>query len=100
MAKQPKTYVAPHAVYTGGKLYNPGEPFTTADKAGKEWDSIDKGEKAAIEAAQPGVPADVPLEKLSHQALEAVAASKNVNPTGLSKADLITAIKAANEPTL
>jgi hypothetical protein len=99
MAKQPKTYIAPHAVYTGGKLYNAGEPFTTADKAGKEWDPIDKGEKAAIEASQPGVPADPPLEKLSVEALEAIAVAKHVNPTGLSKADLITAIKAANDPT-
>jgi len=100
MAKQPNTYTAPHAVYTGSRLYNPGEPFVTADKPGEKWETIDKGEKAAIDASQPGHPDDVPLEGMTVAALQAVAATKNVDPTGLNKADLITAIKAANEPTL
>jgi hypothetical protein len=100
MAKQPKTYVAPHAVYTGGRMYAPGEPFVTADEPGEQWETVTKGEAAAAEAAQKGPPNDVPLDSLSGDALKAFAATKKVNPKGLSDAELRTAIAAADEPAL
>lgn len=94
-----KTFTAPHPVYTGGRMYAAGEPFTTDDKPGKEWDAVDKAEKAAIEASQKQTQ-DVDYEGLALAALQAIAAEKGVNPKGLSKPDLITAIKAADEPRL
>lgn len=95
-----KTYTAPHAVYTGGRMYDPGEPFTTDAPKGKEWDTISPVEKAAAEASDPKNQQDIDYTKMSKSALEAVAAEKGVNPSGLSKDDLIDAIKAANEPAL
>ena len=98
MAKQPKTYTAPHAVYTGGKLYNPGERFTTYDRPGKQWDDLSSGRKAMADPAKPGVRPDADHEGMTLAALQTVAVSKRVNPKGLSKAEVIAAIKAANEP--
>lgn len=100
MAKQPKTYIAPHAVYTGGRMYAAGEPFVTADEPGEQWETVTKGEAAAATAAQKGPPDDVPLDALSGDALKAFAATKGVNPKGLSDKDLRTAIAAADEPAL
>lgn len=48
--KQPRTYTAPHDVYTGGVLYRPGQPFTTSEPRGAEWEPIGAAEKAAIAA--------------------------------------------------
>lgn len=100
MAKQPKTYTAPHPVYTGGVYYKPGQPFTTAEDAGEKWESIDGGEKAAIEASDKSVHNDVNLDDMDLPALRAFAATKKVASMGLGKKDLITAIKAADEPAL
>lgn len=97
---EPKTYTAPHAVYTGGMLYNPGRPFTTSEKKGEQWQLVSPKDKAAIEASDRTQREDPPLEGLSKSALEAIAVERNVDPTGLSKADLIVAIRAANEPRL
>ena len=58
MAKQPKTYTAPHPVYTGGKLYNPGERFTTYDRPGKEWNDTSRRGRAMADAAMPGTSPD------------------------------------------
>jgi len=43
--KQPRTYIAPHDVYTGGELYRPGQPFTTDGPRGAAWRPI-AGERA------------------------------------------------------
>ncbi len=99
--KQPKTYIAPHPVYTGGVYYHAGEPFTTNDTKGAEWEPADPKERAAARAADKVVREDVNLDDLDVPALQALAASKGVNfGDAKSKADLITIIKAAAEPTL
>ena len=73
MAKQPKTYTAPHAVYTGGKLYNPGERFTTYDRPGKEWNDLSRRGKAMADAAVPVTPPEAPDEGMTVAALHVVA---------------------------
>lgn len=99
MASNPKAYKAPQPVYVDGVYYKPGEIFVTDKPKGEGWDAVDKAEKAATEAAQE-IPGDPPLESLPLESLKAVAVTKRVNPEGLSKKDLIAAIKAANEPKL
>lgn len=98
---QPRTYVAPHQVYTGGALVDPGVPFTTMEPRGAQWEYADPKERAADEAARKGPHGDVDLDKLDISALKAVAASKGVDlGEAKSKADIITVIKAADEPAL
>lgn len=99
MANQPKTYTAPHDVYVDRQYHRAGRPFSTAAAKGKDWEVVGPVERAAADAADP-IPGDVPLESLSLDGLKAVAIEKRVNPTGLSRAKLIDAIKAANEPAL
>ena len=98
-AKNPKAYTAPHPVYTAGVYTKPGEVFVTDAPKGEEWEEVTTAEKAAIEASQP-YSGDPPIEKLSQPALEAVAVSKGVNPTGVKGKKLVDAIKAADEPRL
>lgn len=99
MAKQPTTYTAPHEVYTGGKLYKPGEPFTTSEPKGNEWEPTDPVEAAAAIAADPLRHDDVNLDAMDISALKGYAASLNVNlGEAKSKADIIAVIKAANDP--
>ena len=38
--KRPRTYIAPHDVYTGGVFYRPGQPFTTDGPRGAAWHLI------------------------------------------------------------
>lgn len=95
----PKAFKAPHPVYVGGVYYKPGEIFVTDDTKGEGWVAVGQAEKAATEASQ-DIPGDPPLDSLGVDALRAVAVTKHVNPEGLSKKDLISAIKAANEPHL
>lgn len=99
-APNPKKYKAPHPVYTGGRLYNPGEIFVTAEEPGREWEEVSTAEKRAQDASDPLMQGDPPLESLSLEALKAVAVTKRVNPEGLNKKDLLAAIKAADEPAL
>lgn len=99
MSKKLTTYTSTQPAYIDGKYFKPGEPFVTDAPKLPEWKAIDKGEKAAIDAAQ-DIPGDPPLESLGIEALRAVAVTEKVNPEGLSKKDLIAAIKAANEPKL
>lgn len=93
------TYTSTQPAYIDGKYFKPGEPFVTDAPKLPEWTAISKAEKAATDAAQ-DLPGDPPLESLSLDALKAVAVTKHVNPEGLNKKDLISAIKAANEPKL
>lgn len=97
--KNPVAYTAPHAVYVDGVYTKPGEVFVTAAEPGEKWEKVTTAEKAAIEASQP-YSGDPPIEGLSQPALEAVAVSKGVNPTGVKGKKLVDAIKAADEPRL
>lgn len=101
MAKNPIAYVKHDGpVYVGSKFYEAGKPFVTDAEPGDGWEKLDKDEKAAMDASDPTQHLDVPLETMSVAALQALAATKKVNPDGLNKKDLITAIKAADEPAL
>lgn len=98
--KQPKTYTAPHEVYTGGVLYKPGQPFVTNEPKGAEWEAIGATEKAAAIASDPTRHDDVNLEAMDVSALKGYAASLGVDVgEAKSKADIITVIKAADDPT-
>lgn len=99
MAKQPKTYRAPHPVYVDRQYHKANRTFTTAAEKGEGWEEVSVAEKAASDAQDP-IPGDVPLESLNLSSLRALAAERHVDSTGLSKPDLIDAIKAANEPKL
>ncbi|MEO6217227.1 MAG: hypothetical protein ABIO86_14450 [Sphingomonas sp.] len=48
-------FTAPHEVYTGGTLYEPGEAFFTAEPKGREWQPANEAEirlaRAKAEAA-------------------------------------------------
>lgn len=99
MAKQPKTYTAPHPVFVDRQYHRANRPFTTAAPKGDDWEEVSRVERAAF-AAQESIPGDVALEGLDLSSLRAIAAEKRVPSDGLSKAKLIDAIKAANEPKL
>lgn len=99
------TYVSPEPVYDKyGVYHNPGTPFTTDAKPNDNWEKVTGGEKAALEASSKVIDVQPALEDLDLSALRALAATKNVAVTvdgkDLSKKDLITAIKAADEPAL
>lgn len=99
MTTQPKTYTSTQPVDLGDEgYYRAGQPFTTAKPKGDTWEEVSKVEKAVLDAQQE-IKGDVPLEALDLSALRAFAATKGVNPKGLGKDDLITAIKAADDPT-
>lgn len=103
MAKQPKTYTAPHVVQADGQLYQPGEPFTTAAPKGEKWEQVKGSESAfdrAIDAATDDIPGGVPLEDLELGALQALAAESNIPTKGLSKKQLIAALNARTIPEL
>lgn len=99
-AAKPKAYTSTSPVYTGGRYYKPGEAFVTDAKKGEDWTAIDEAEKAAIDASQPFGAGDPSLEAMELASLKALAAEKKVNVAGLDRDELITAIKAANEPRL
>lgn len=100
MAKQPATYTAPHPVYVDETLHPAGEPFVTMSEPGAKWEKTSRAEKVAADASNKIVATQVDLESLDLAALRALAATKNVESKGLSKADLITAVKAVDEPAL
>jgi len=104
MSKQPVSYTSPEAVYVDGIYHDAGKVFTTAAEPNENWNRVDAGDKAAIEASDKTLHVQPSLEDLTLEALKALAATKNVQTTAngkpLNKADLITAIKAADEPAL
>lgn len=100
MAKQPKSYTADHPVYVNGKYHLAGEVFVTDADKEDTWDHVDKGEKAAIEASDPIQHDDPNIEALGIAELRTLAVTKKVAFEGLSKKELVTAIKAADEPRL
>lgn len=97
---QPKTYKSTQPVFTGGKYYQPGEPFVTDAPKGENWEAIGEDEASALQASMDQIPADQSFEEMPLAALQALAAEKRVKSAGLSRAKLIDAIKAADEPHL
>jgi len=99
------TYTSPEPVYDKyGVYHDANKPFTTDAEPNDNWEKVDAGEKAAMEASDKTLNVQSSLEDLDLDALKALAATKNVpvvvGGKALSKKDLITAIKAADEPTL
>lgn len=70
----------------------------------EEWmEPVKKGDSRlarAVEEAGQDHPTDVDLTALNKSALQAMAAERGINVEGLTKDDLITAIKAEREPTI
>lgn len=89
---------------SAGQLVEEGEIVPANVPVSDEWmEKLDKKDgklQAAVEEAQQDHPTDVDLTALSKSALEAMAAERGINVKGLSKDDLITAIKAEREPTI
>jgi hypothetical protein len=87
---------------SAGLLVEPGE-FVPADvPVSEEWmKPVKAGDRRLMDAVQEGLdplPKDVDLTKLDKSALQAMAAERGINVDGLSKADLVTAVKAADDP--
>lgn len=95
-----KSYTAPTPVQIGGRVYRPGESFTTDTGPGDEWEEVDNADAAIIDAATIKTPVDPNLDAMSKGALEAYAAERGVNTDGMTKERLLTAIRAADEPNL
>lgn len=97
---EPVAYSAPHPVYVGGVYYEAGKPFVTDEPKGEHWEYMDPAAKAAAEAADPQNRQDPNIDGMDDSALDAYAASINVQlPEGLSRDEKIAVIKAANDPT-
>lgn len=97
---KPIAYTASEPVYVEGTLFKAGELFVTGMPKGSTWDEADPKDKAAADAGKQ-VKGDLDLDAMELPALKALAASKGINLGDVkSKADIITVIKAADEPTL
>lgn len=96
----PKTYTSTQDVYVGQVYYKAGMPFVTAVDKEDFWNEVDPAVAAIDAASLNKVPGDAPIEGLELAALQAIAANKHINTTDMDKDQLITAIKAANEPAL
>lgn len=93
-------YRALAAVYVDGVLHKEGETFVTDEPKGEQWEPVNPVQKAAAEASSEGEHGDVNLEALSVSELKAYAASLGVNLGEAKTAkDIITVIKAADDPT-
>lgn len=92
------THRANQPGYASGVLLAAGDFVPAGIPVSENWmDEVDgnaKLERAVNEALDPQ-PGDVDLTQLSKAALEAKAAEHGINPGGLTKPELITAIKAA-----
>lgn len=90
--------------YADGQLIEEGDLVPAGVPVSDEWmEPLKKSDRAlagAMQEAQADHPMDADLTQLSKQALEAMAAERGINVKGLSKDDLITAIKAEREPTI
>lgn len=99
---KPGSHVATERGYADGVIIEPNEPVPSGIPVSENWmEPVDKNESKlarAIDEALDPLPDDVDLTQLQPAALEALAAQKGINPKGLSKKDLITAIKAAHDP--
>ncbi|ODP39259.1 hypothetical protein [Sphingomonas turrisvirgatae] len=84
--------------YANGLLIEEGEYVPAGVPVSETWmEKVGKDDplQRAVEEALDPQPGDVDLTRLSKAALEAKATEHGINPAGLSKDDLITAIKAA-----
>lgn len=104
MAEVKKTTATSHRAtergYAAGELVEAGDLVPAGTPVGSWMEPIAKAEQAtarAVEEAQDPHNRDVDLTALSKPALEAMAAERGINVKGLSKDDLITAIKAEAE---
>lgn len=99
---KPKAYTSTGPVYADNRYYREGEVFVTSQPKGENWTERKPAEVSAIEASINLIPNDANLDEASVEALQAVAIIKHVSIVGIAKdkAALITAIKAANEPSL
>lgn len=94
------THRATERGYAFGQLIEPGGFLPANVPVSENWmeQADEKPALAkAIEEAMDPQQGDIDLTQLSKAALEAMAADHGINPGSLSKADLITAIKAAND---
>ncbi|GAA0335409.1 hypothetical protein GCM10009087_52280 [Sphingomonas oligophenolica] len=92
MKKPAKAYTAPHEVYTGGVLYDPGQLFVTAEPKGRAWQPASDAEVAAATAPKPGEAGA--LETLDVAALNAHARSLGLDISPASgKAEIIRVIR-------
>lgn len=101
---KPGSHIATERGYSKGILIEPGQLVPTETPVSDRWmrplkgDKEDRASRAAREAEHPRND-DPDLTKLSKPALEAMATERGVTDvSGLSKNDLIAAIKAAYEP--
>jgi hypothetical protein len=87
-----------------GVLVEEGEIVPANVPVSETWmEPIKKADRQltrALEEAGDEAPKDADLTALSKSALEAMAAERGINVKGLSKDDLITAIRAEREPTI
>jgi hypothetical protein len=101
MAKRkPKEYRALARGYVDGMIREPGEVFATAAEQGSWMEPLSKGKDARVSAAVDDTMAskkdDPDLTTFSMEALQAEALRLGLtDATGLSKDDLIVAIRAA-----
>jgi hypothetical protein len=97
---KPVAYTSSEPVYIEGTFFKAGETFVTGMPKGDTWDELDPVEKAAADAGKQ-IKDDLNLDSMTVPALQALAASKGINLGDVkSKDDIITVIKAADEPTL
>ena len=95
MKKSAKPYTAPHEVYTGGVLYDPGKVFFTAEPKGRAWQPASEAEVAAATAPKASDVGD--LEALDEAALTEHAKSLGIELGRASeKADIIAVIRSLN----
>lgn len=94
------THVATDRGYAD-TIIEAGEMVPAGIPVSKEWmEPVGKDGAllAATQAALDPLPDDPDLTKVSKQGLEAMATERGIPVAGLSKEDLITAIKAAHDP--
>lgn len=102
MAKKPnpKPYTSTQDVYVGGKYHKAGHVFVTDEEPADHWTEHKPAEAQAIDQAVKDIPVQPPLENLDKAALQALAVDRHINVDGMSKQQMIDAIKSWNDPTL
>lgn len=99
-AKNPKSYTSTQDVYVEKQYFPAGKVFVTDDEPADHWTEVTPAQAHIIQASTEKTGTDAPIESLGTEALKAVAVTKGVNPTDMSKDELKTGIKAAKENRL